>query len=109
MGQRKEQIRWMAVAGLIGALALAAWGQTGEVRVNQLPEGLKSVWDRTRPEMNDRSACAAAFDPGDRERMTLQCSVYIRMHAEGERRALRRCEDKRQELGIRAPCRLVVE
>lgn len=95
---------------LVALLAFGvAWAGTGQVQVGQLPEALKQVWERTKPEMTDRSACAAAFDGNDGQRMTLQCSVHIRMRAEGERRALRRCEDKRQELGIRGPCRFVVE
>lgn len=101
---------WRTGAAVLAMLALGmAWGRPGEVRVGQLPEALKQVWERTKPEMTDRSACAAAFDGSDAQRMTLQCSVHIRMKAEGERRALSRCEDKRQELGIRSPCRFVVE
>ena len=104
------QNRWGACMALAAMLAVAgAWANTGQVQVAQLPEALKQVWERTKPEMTDRSACAAAFDGNDGQRMTLQCSVHIRMRAEGERRALRRCEDKRQELGIRNPCRFVVE
>ena len=41
--------------------------------------------------------------------MILQCSVYIRLAAEGERRALRYCEAKREELHIKGPCRIVTE
>ncbi len=93
--------------GLIGALSLPVLGEAPVYRVSQLPEALKSVWQRTLPEMTPASRCAAAFDANEGQKMTLQCSVYIRMAAEGERRALRSCEDKRRELGIQAACRLV--
>jgi hypothetical protein len=92
---------------LLACLAHAPLGAQSVYRVAQLPEALKGVWQRHLPEMSATSRCAAAFDASEGSRMTLQCSVYIRMAAEGERRALRLCEDKRQALGIQAPCRLV--
>ncbi len=94
---------------LVAALSGTAAAQVGQVKVGQLPEPLKDLWYRTKPDMSDRSSCAAAFDAGDPQRMTLMCSVHIRMEAEGRRRSLRRCEEKREELGIRGPCRYVVE
>jgi len=96
---------------LLAAAVLAlgpegAWAQDS-YRLSQLPEPLRGVWQRSAPEMSETSRCAAAFDASEGPRMTLQCSIYIRMAAEGERRALRLCEDKRRELGIRSACRLV--
>ena len=80
------------------------------VPLKQLPEPLRSTYLGTKPEMSDRSRCAAAFDAsGDLDKMTLKCSVHIRMAAEGARRAMSYCEEKRQELRIHAPCRLVQE
>jgi hypothetical protein len=99
--------RIAALPLLLACLAHAPLGAQSVYRVAQLPEALKGVWQRHLPEMSATSRCAAAFDASEGSRMTLQCSVYIRMAAEGERRALRLCEDKRQELGIQAPCRLV--
>ncbi len=89
-------------------VCLAPLGAQSVYRVAQLPEALKGVWQRNLPEMSATSRCAAAFDASEGSKMTLQCSIYIRMAAEGERRALRLCEDKRRELGIHAPCRLVL-
>jgi hypothetical protein len=80
------------------------------VSLKQLPEPLRSTYMGTKPEMTDRSRCAAAFDAsGDLDKMTLKCSVHIRMAAEGARRAMSYCEEKRQELRIHAPCRIVQE
>lgn len=94
------------------ALFLIAWahgplGAQAVYRVAQLPPALKALWERSLPEMSATSRCAAAFDASEGSRMTLQCSIYIRMAAEGERRAMRLCEDKRRQLAIEAPCRLV--
>ncbi len=100
-------------------LVLVLWGCAAQsmaadgyptVRVTDIPEGLKMVWRQTKPEMSANSRCAAAFDNhSDIEKMSLQCSVHIKMAAEGARRAMRYCEEKRQELKIKEPCRLVVE
>lgn len=89
------------------ALAGITLADSSTYRVAQLPEALKSLWQRTVPEMTPASRCAAAFDVSEGPKMTLQCSVHIRMAAEGERRALRMCEDKRRELAIASACRLV--
>lgn len=80
------------------------------VPLKELPQPLRTAYMDNKPEMNDRSRCAAAFDlSGDLEKMTLKCSIYIRMAAEGARRAMNYCEEKRQELRIKAPCRVVKE
>lgn len=109
--------RWMDMRS--AWLVLVLWGcavplMAAEpyptVRVQDIPEGLKMVWRLTKPEMSANSRCAAAFDNhSDIEKMSLQCSVHIKMAAEGARRAMRYCEEKRQELKIKEPCRLVVE
>ena len=94
---------------------LFAWSAAGAeiypvVHVKELPDFLKRVWSLNKPDMTDQSRCAAAFDGyGDPEKATLQCSVHIRMAAEGARRAIRYCEDKRAELKIRDACKIVVE
>jgi hypothetical protein len=80
------------------------------VHLKALPDGLKHLWHITKPDMTDQSRCAAAFDGyGDPDKMTLQCSVHIRMAAEGARRAVRYCDEKRVELKIKDACKIVVE
>ena len=98
-------------------LVMALWAGTGwaadpypTVHVKDLPDGLKRVWNFNKPEMTDQSRCAAAFDGyGDPEKATLQCSVHIRMAAEGARRAMHYCEEKRAEHKIKDACKIVVE
>jgi hypothetical protein len=41
--------------------------------------------------------------------MAFRCSIHIKMAAEGERRAMRYCEEKRKENNIKMPCKLVYE
>lgn len=98
-------------------LAISLWtygvGATDpfpSVHLKELPDVLKRVWYLNKPDMSDQSRCAAAFDGyGDPDKATMQCSVHIRMAAEGARRAMRYCEEKRSELKIRDACKIVVE
>ncbi len=80
------------------------------IDLRELPDPLRSVYKELKPEMTEMSHCAAAFDShSDGEKMVFRCSIHIKMSAEGERRAMRYCEEKRAEKGIKAPCRLVQE
>ena len=96
---------------LIGfAVAAKPIGNYPSIQLSELPDSLRSVWKELKPEMNENSHCAAAFDShSDGEKMAFRCSIHIKMSAEGERRAMRYCEEKRAEKGIRMPCKLVEE
>jgi hypothetical protein len=98
----------------LALIGLAAWakpiGPYPYMHVSELPDSLRSVWKELKPEMNEMSHCAAAFDShSDGEKMAFRCSIHIKMSAEGERRAMRYCEEKRAEKGIKMPCKLVEE
>ena len=90
-------------------MACAAQAETyPTVSARELPEPLRQIWQQTLPEMNSNSRCAAAFDSRtDYERMTLKCSVYIKLGAVGARRAIGYCEEEREKKHIHAPCRIV--
>jgi hypothetical protein len=102
---------------LISALAIISFaaaakpiGPYPSMPVSELPDPLRSVWKELKPEMTPMSHCAAAFDShSDGEKMVFRCSIHIKMSAEGERRAMRYCEEKRAEKGIKMPCKLVEE
>ena len=80
------------------------------VPLKDLPEPLRLHWAGLKPEMLSTSHCAAAFDSfSDSDKMVMKCSIHIKMSAEGERRAMRYCEEKRAEKGIKMPCKLVQE
>ena len=95
----------------IGFAAMAKpIGPYPTIHVSELPDPLRSVWKELKPEMTPMSACATAFDShSNGEKMAFRCSIHIKMAAEGERRAMRYCEEKRAEKGIRMPCKLVQE
>ena len=80
------------------------------VPLKDLPEPLRLHWAGLKPEMQPTSHCAAAFDSNtDTDKMVMKCSIHIKMSAEGERRAMRYCDEQRAERKIKAPCRLVEE
>ena len=103
----KYFLRCFCVALIFGSSFAAAPYPT--VPLKQLPDGLRAMWHQLKPEMNEFSHCAAAWDSqNDGDRMVFKCSIYIKMSAEGERRAMQYCEEKRAEKKVRASCRLVV-
>ena len=80
------------------------------VSLSRLPESLQQQYKKIQPEFTDKSHCAAAWDStSDGDKMAFRCSIFIKMSAEGERRAMRYCEERRAEKNIKAPCRLVQE
>ncbi|MEY4363710.1 MAG: hypothetical protein RLZZ24_1062 [Pseudomonadota bacterium] len=87
-----------------------AIGPYPTVSLRDIPQPLQELYISYRPDMTQYSRCAAAFDGHtDGEKMAFRCSIYIKMSAEGERRAMRYCEEKRVEQKISAPCRIIVE
>lgn len=113
-------LRYSAPMNTLHSLPLAPWllalGLTAPafgsdtVPLRQLPEMLHAIWDKTKPEMNENSRCAAAFDGhSDPAKMIMRCSVYMRMGAEAERRALVYCEEERARKGVHMPCKIVKE
>jgi hypothetical protein len=101
----------VSVLALVGFVVMAKpIGPYPSIHLSELPDPLRSVWKELKPEMNENSHCATAFDShSDGEKMAFRCSIHIKMSAEGERRAMRYCEEKRQEKGIKMPCKLVDE
>ena len=80
------------------------------IRVNDLPDAVHKLYQREEPNFTDKSHCATAWDNAtDGDRIAFKCSVFIKMSAEGERRAMRYCEEIRANKKISAPCRLIVE
>ena len=107
-----KRLAWRASVALFLGSALATAGTTPFPRIalRELPDPLRGIWLELKPEMTPMSHCATAFDSyTDGERMVFRCSIHIKMSAEGERRAMRYCEEKRMEKNIKMPCKLVVE
>ena len=89
----------LAVLSCMGVAVYAkAIGDYPTVDLRELPDSLRSVYKELKPEMTEMSHCAAAFDShSDGAKMVFRCSIHIKMSAEGERRAMRYCEENRAE------------
>ncbi len=99
----------LLAAGLLSS-AHAAGSAFDTVELRRLPDLLRGQWNSTKPEMNENSRCAAAFDSHtDPDKMILSCSVYMRMGAAAERRAIGYCEEQRSRKGVHMPCKIVKE
>ena len=80
------------------------------VKLAELPNSILQLYKREEPNFTDKSHCATAWDSTtDGDKIAFKCSVFIKMSAEGERRAMRYCEDIRLSKKISAPCRLIVD
>jgi hypothetical protein len=108
MNRFKHLVYALALVGFVASAKPI--GNYPSIHLSELPDPLRSVWKELKPEMNEMSHCATAFDShSDGEKMAFRCSIHIKMSAEGERRAMRYCEEKRAEKGIKMPCKLVEE
>ncbi len=100
----------LIVLSALWLLPAQAHGPFPTVQVKDLPDGLRSNWNGLKPEMNENSHCAAAFDSNtEGDRMVFKCSIHIKMAHEGARRAMHYCDEARAEHRIKMPCRLIVE
>ena len=80
------------------------------VKLGNVPQAIQQLYKRGSPNFTDKSHCATAWDsPTDGDKIAFKCSVFIKMSAEGERRAMRYCEEIREQKKIAAPCRIIVE
>jgi hypothetical protein len=101
---------WVGAWAILLAVSSHAASPYPSIALHEIPESLQEQYMKLKPEMTQYSHCATAFDNhSDGEKMAFRCSIYIKMSAEGERRAMRYCEDRRTEQKINAPCKLIVE
>ncbi len=80
------------------------------IKSRDLPSSLYNYWVKQKPDMGNLGHCAVAFDSStDENKMAYGCSVFIKMSAQGERKAMQYCETMRADHQVKAPCQLVVE
>jgi hypothetical protein len=60
--------------------------------------------------LGDIGRCAVSFDSSmDQEKMVFTCSIYVKMSAVAERKAMERCEQMKSARGIKSPCKVISE
>ena len=73
-----------------------------------LPNSLQLSWQANKPSLGKFGQCAAAFDSKtDDAKMAFACSVYVKLTAVAERKAIQHCDEQRVARQIKAPCKLV--
>jgi len=105
----KTLARLMVCFALLDGFTLAQ-GAGPTIRSRDLPSSLYDYWAKQRPDMGSTGHCAVAFDSNtDERKMAYGCSVFIKMSAQGERKAMQYCETMRETNQIKEPCQLVVD
>ena len=73
-----------------------------------LPNSLQLSWQANKPSLGKFGQCAAAFDSKtDDSKMAFACSIYVKLTAVAERKAIQHCDEQRVARQIKAPCQLV--
>ncbi len=79
------------------------------IKLSEVPNAVLQMYKREEPNFTNMSHCATAWDSTtDGDKIAFKCSVFIKMSAEGERRAMRYCDEIRDQKKIVARCRLIV-
>ncbi len=73
-----------------------------------LPRALQLSWQANKPSLGKFGQCAAAFDSRTEDaKMAFACSMYVKLTAVAERKAIQHCDEQRVARQIKAPCQLV--
>lgn len=100
------------VAGLfaISAPATADPYKFPYVSLHDLPSPLQEAYRNEKPHLGEIGRCATSHDNSmDQEKMVFTCSIYVKMSAVAERKAMERCEQMKSARGIKAPCKVISE
>jgi hypothetical protein len=80
------------------------------VHLHDLPNALQQAYKHERPNLGEIGRCVVSYDSNVAEdKMIFTCSIYVKMSAVAERKAMERCEAMRASKGIKNPCRVVHE
>jgi hypothetical protein len=78
--------------------------------LHDLPSALQEAYRNERPHLGEIGRCAVSFDNNmDQEKMVFTCSIYVKMSAVAERKAMERCEQMKTARSIKAPCKVISE
>jgi hypothetical protein len=73
-----------------------------------LPTSLQTSWQVNKPQLGKFGHCAAAFDSRtDDSKMAFACSIYVKLEAVAQRKAIQHCDEQRIARNIKAPCQLI--
>jgi hypothetical protein len=100
------------LGGLILLLAIAMPARATEefkhIPAELLPSSLQMSWQVNKPQLGKFGHCAAAFDSRtDDAKMAFACSIYVKLKAVAQRKAIQHCDEQRETRHIKAPCQLI--
>jgi hypothetical protein len=109
---RNKTQRPFVLALLAGLVSLSTYAKTSGtypiIHYREVPAPIQELYNKNEPDLGDVGSCATAFDSlSDDDKMVFTCSIYIKILAEGERRAMKRCEEMKQPKGIKAACHII--
>ena len=80
------------------------------VSLHDLPSPLQEAYRNEKPHLGEIGRCAVSYDDSmDQEKMVFTCSIYVKMSAVAERKAMERCEQMKTARGIKAACKVISE
>ena len=80
------------------------------VHLHDLPGPLQEAYRHERPNLGDIGRCVVSYDSSmDQEKMIFTCSIYVKMSAVAERKAMERCEEMKEKRRIKGPCKVIQE
>jgi hypothetical protein len=100
------------LGGLMLLLAMSgpalATEEFKHIAAELLPSSLQMSWQVNKPQLGKLGQCAAAFDSRtDDAKMAFSCSIYVKLKAVAQRKAIQHCDEQREARHIKAPCQLI--
>jgi hypothetical protein len=103
-----KKTQWFGFLLAFSAACSWAYEEPPTIASQQLPQPLQELWARNKPELGPYGHCATAYDSRtDGDKMVFKCDMYVRLSAEGARRALAHCREESLKRGIKAPCKVI--
>ena len=100
------------LGGLILSLVIVMPASANEefkhIAAEMLPSSLQTSWQVNKPQLGKFGHCAADFDSRtDDAKMAFACSIYVKLKAVAQRKAIQHCDEQRETRHIKAPCQLI--
>ena len=112
----KKSFFTLYVASLVAAFLVVSAPANADpykfpyVHLHDLPSALQEAYRNERPHLGDIGRCAVSFDSSmDQEKMVFTCSIYVKMSAVAERKAMERCDQMKTARSIKSPCKVISE
>ena len=80
------------------------------VHMHDLPSPLQEAYRTEKPNLGNIGRCVTSYDSSmDQEKMIFTCSIYVKMSAVAQRKAMERCEQMKLKRNIKGPCKVIQE